>query len=76
MKEKVKEMLFNLKHIKINDSTKLIEDGILTSLDIAIFISNLQDEFDVEIGLNELDPENFNTINSICKMIKNKQSEK
>lgn len=47
----------------------LIDDGILDSFDVVSIISELDDVFDVQIRISELDPENFNSADSIWKLI-------
>ena len=48
----------------------LIDDRILDSFSILTLISDLEDEFDIEIDASELIPENFNSTNAMWNMIK------
>ena len=50
-------------------SKDIITDGLLSSMDIMTLISYLNKEYDIEIGIGELRPENFKTIESIIQMI-------
>lgn len=52
----------------INEKS-LIDDGILDSFDVVSIISELDDHYNVQIRISELDPENFNSIESIWKLI-------
>lgn len=52
----------------------LIDDGILDSFDVVSIISEIDDEFDVQIKINELDPDNFNSIDSIWNLIQKLQN--
>lgn len=52
----------------------LIEDGILDSFDVVSIISELDDEFGVQIKITELDPENFNSAESIWALVQKLQS--
>lgn len=45
--------------VQINEATKLLEDGVLDSMSMVMFVSALCDEFDVEIPLRDVIPENF-----------------
>lgn len=76
MKDKIKEIITVIKPgLDINEDTELVESGILTSLEIVRLVGNLQDEFDVEISVLDLVPENFNSINSIEQLIAKLQEE-
>lgn len=47
----------------------LIDDGILDSFDIISLISELNDYYGVQIGMDDLTPENFNSIDAIYDLI-------
>ena len=51
------------------NETALIDDGILDSFDVVSIISELDDAFGVQVRINELDPENFNSIESIWNLV-------
>lgn len=48
---------------------KLIEDGILDSFDIVEIIAAIDDEFDVEIPVMEVQPEVFNDVEKLYALI-------
>ncbi len=50
----------------------LIDDGIIESLDIVAIVTGIMDEFDVEISVDDLLPENFNSAEDILAMINSK----
>ena len=52
----------------------LIDDGILDSFDVVSIISEIDDAFGVQVRINELDPENFNSIDSIWELIQKLQN--
>lgn len=47
----------------------LIDDGILDSFDVVSIISELDDAFGVQVRITELDPENFNSAESIWALV-------
>ena len=51
----------------------LIDDGLLESLDIVSIVSEIMVQFDVEISVDDLLPENFNSADAILALIKAKQ---
>ena len=51
------------------ESTTLIDDGDLESLDIVDLVGALNDEFDVEITVDDLVPENFNSVDAMVDLI-------
>ena len=60
--------------IDFENETALIDDGIIDSLDIVAVISELMEEFDVQLGVNDLTPENFNSVEAIEDLIESRQN--
>ena len=52
---------------------KLIDNGILDSFDVVQLVMKLNEEFDIEIGAEEIVPENFNSAESLWAMIQRLQ---
>lgn len=55
--------------------TNLIDDGILDSFDMVALVTEINEEFDVRIGIENLIPENFNSIEAIMELIERIQEE-
>ena len=55
--------------IAFEAETKLIDDGILDSFDIVSIVGDLNDEFEIEISVDELLPENFNSLHAITELV-------
>ncbi|HEX2985688.1 MAG TPA: acyl carrier protein [Caproiciproducens sp.] len=49
--------------------SNLIGDGLLDSLDIVSIVSEFDTEFDIEIPVEEITPENFNSAQSMKELI-------
>lgn len=53
----------------------LIDDGLLESFDIVNLVSELNDEFDIEIRPKDLVAENFNSVDAMLEMIERLQED-
>lgn len=74
MKDQVLKILKGVrKDVDFEKETKLIDDGILDSFDIISIVSDLNDEFAIDILPDELEPENFNTLDAIVELVKSLQ---
>ncbi len=75
MKATVLEILKGIRSdVDFEGSDKLIDDSILESLDIVAIVGEFNDEFDIEISVEDLTPENFNYVDSMVTLIKNAQA--
>lgn len=73
MKEKIKEIIEDVTGEAVEDTTEIIEEGILDSFDIVTLVIELNDAFGVKIQVFELLPENFANVLAIEKLIKSLQ---
>lgn len=72
--EKLLELLKGIRpDIDFENETSLIDDGYLDSFDVVSIISEIDDVFGVQIRINELDPENFNSAEAIWNLIQKLQ---
>ena len=54
---------------------KLIDDGILDSFDIISIVNELNEHYDIEIDVDDLEPENFNSVEAMLELIHTLQNE-
>ena len=59
--------------VDFENETALIDDGLIESLDIVSIVNEIMAEFDVEINVDDLLPENFNSADDILALIRSKQ---
>lgn len=75
--EKLLEILKGIRpDVDFENETALIDDGILDSFDVVSIISELDNEFDVQVRITELDPENFNSVESIWNLVQELKAKK
>ena len=68
--DKLLELLQGIRpDVDFENETELIDDGILDSFDVVSIISEIDDVFGVQIRINELEPENFNSAEAIWALI-------
>ena len=70
MKDTILDILSEIvEDVDFDTCTPLIDDGILSSLDIIQLIGALNDEFDLSIPATEIVPENFNSVDAMAAMV-------
>ena len=70
MKEQLMSILEELRpDIDFTKETALIDDGVLDSFDIVSLVGELNDNFGVEINVDDLLPENFNSADAMLELI-------
>ena len=75
MKKQIIEILSEIcPGIDFETETALIDYGLIDSLDIVAVVTELMEAFDVELGVDDLTPENFNSVEAIEELIESKQS--
>ena len=57
---------------EIQDDTMIFEAGLLDSMGLLFLIEYLKEKFEVEVEDEELNPENFESINSITAFVEEK----
>ena len=70
MRDTILEILEDIgEDVDFDTCETLIDDGILSSLDIIQLIGARNDEFDISIPATEIIPENFNSVNAMAAMV-------
>lgn len=69
----MEELLEALKRVNPNidyeSSDKLITDKIIDSIDMTSILAELEDTFDIEIDMEYIIPENFNSVQAMWNMV-------
>lgn len=70
MKEQLMKILNELRpDVDFENETALVTDGILDSFDIVSLVGEINAEFDITVGVEELEPENFDTVAAMLDLI-------
>lgn len=75
MDELMSVLTENCPDIEFEGAERLIDDGVLDSLEIVMLVGALNDAFDVAITAEELTPENFNSVQAIYALIQRLRNE-
>ena len=76
MKEKLLALLEDIRpDVEFEKETRLIDDGVLDSFDIISICQEMNEAFDVDIDVEDLEPYNFNTVDAMLELIAKLQAE-
>lgn len=74
--ERLLEILEDIKPgVDFESEESLVDSGILDSLAIIRLVNEISDEYDVEIQVTDLVPENFNSAGAIMELINKLEDE-
>lgn len=74
--EELYNVLDGLKmNVDFRAEKNLIDDGILESLDIVVIVDELMSHYGIEIGVDDLLPENFNSAEAMYALVERLQDE-
>jgi len=74
--EKLLEVLKTVRDdVDFMSEKKLVDDGILDSFDIVAIVGELCEEFDITFTAEDIEPENFNTVEAMMQLIERLQDE-
>lgn len=69
-REQIMAILKVIKPTKSLENVKdIIEGGYIDSFELMSLISSLSEKFGIEISLDDMVPENFNTIDAMTQMV-------
>ena len=72
--EKIIEILNGLKSgIDFQNAEDIVTGKLLDSIDITSLIASLEDEFDIEIGMEYMENSNFDSVEAIWEMVQELQ---
>lgn len=76
MKEQLLQLLKETRpDIDFEKEKKLIDDNVLDSFDIIQIVMEMNETFDIEIQVEDLEPDNFNSIEGMMELITKLQDE-
>lgn len=76
MKEQLLKLLNEVRpNVDFEKEKKLIDDSVLDSFDIIQIVMEMNEAFDIEIQVEDLEPDNFNDIEAMMELITKLQDE-
>lgn len=70
MKEQLMNILKELRpEVDFENEKSLVDDGVLDSFDMVSLIGEINDAFEVEISFDDIEPENFNSVDGMVELI-------
>ena len=75
MNDKIRNYLIEVSmsdNDKVKDDTLIFDAGLLDSMGLLFLIEFLKEEYNVEVSDEELNPENFESINNILLFVQRK----
>ena len=68
--EKIIEILSSLKSgVDFSSAERIVTDKVIDSIDIATLIAMIEEEFDIEISMEYMENENFDSAQAIWEMV-------
>ena len=76
MKEKLMEVLTDVRpDVDFENEKSMIDDSVLDSFDIISIVAGLNEAFDIDINVDDLVPDNFNSIEGLIALVEEKTAE-
>lgn len=68
--QRLKKILSELHpEVEFSEQTRLLDDKILDSLDIVALVTDINEAYGIDIGAEDIIPENFGTVGDILALI-------
>ena len=75
MKEQLLALLDDVRpDVDFSAEQQLMDDGVLDSFDIISIVSAIEEKFGIEVGEDDLETENFNSVDAILALIEKLRS--
>lgn len=68
-----KEAVTNADLLPLGNNAELIESGILDSVSLLKLVLFLEQRFGISVGMEEVIPRNFDTVEKICGFVRSKE---
>lgn len=75
MEELLKVLLDVRPDVDFKNEKRLIDEEVLDSFDIIAVVNGLNEAFEIEIDIDDLEPDNFNTIEAMYELVCRLQNE-
>ena len=76
-KQKLLEILRDVNEdVDFENETALVDEGLIDSFDINVIIAALDEAYDIQIEVGDIEPENFNSAEAILATVKRYQEAK
>ena len=59
--------------VDFEKETALVDDGLIDSFEMVSIVSEIMDQFDIELDVDDLLPENFNSAAAIWQLIESRR---
>ena len=74
--EKIKEILLEINdNVDYEKEHALLTNGVIDSVELVELVTRLEKEYEIEIPLDEISPENFDSMEDILHMIEQIQKQ-
>lgn len=73
MREEILEILAGIcPDVDFEKEKELIDGGVIDSFAVIQIVTELMEHFDIFIDADDIEPENLNSLDNICEMVKSK----